>query len=141
MRDEFLQQRLQHLARVGLETGVDHGVIGVELITTGVEVGGVRRDTRQKIVKQGIDEIVNLGVVEREGTTWWLGAVVLVRHLLVGNNKIAVSKFNNANVTGHVDFGVDLNTAVDTVLENARKVGGRIDKAWVVGALLRQLRQ
>lgn len=139
--DELLQQGLQDGGLVALDVGVEHGVVSVELVTTGVEVCAVWSDARQKVVEQGVEEAVHLGVVDGKGTARWLGAVVLVRHLFVGNNEIAVSELDNTDMARHIDFRNDLNTAGDTVLENASKVCRSVDEAGVVGTGLGQLRQ
>lgn len=134
---EPVEQGLQDSHVVGLQIRVEDGVVGSVLITTSVEVGRVRRDTGQKILKQSINELLDLGVVELESTARGLGAVVLVGALVIGDSEAGVSLLNT-NVAGHVNLHDDLNTTVDTILIDALDVCGRVGQAGSIGTLLCQ---
>lgn len=137
---ELLEQRLQHGLVVCLEGRVEQRVVGLVLVAAGVEVGRVGRQARQQVLKQRVDEVLDVGVVELERSARRLGAVPLPRVDAVGIAEAGI-RLVDANVARHVDFDDDLDSAVHAVLLDAGEIAGRVAQALVIRALFRQQRQ
>ncbi|KAI6754293.1 hypothetical protein HG530_012807 [Fusarium avenaceum] len=139
--DKLLQKRCQDTSLVGAHIRIKPGVVVVQLVSTSVEISAVRGDAREKVIEQGVEEVIDVGAVHSERTTWGLFAPPLIRLLVVSDNEVLVRELNNANVAGHVNLQDYLDSTVDTVLLDASEILGRVGLALVVSSLLSQFGQ
>ncbi|KAI6760170.1 hypothetical protein HG531_013371 [Fusarium graminearum] len=139
--DKFLQKRRQNLSLVGAHIRIKSGIVVVELVSTEMEVRAVLGNTREEVIEESVEKVINIRAVHAERTTGWLLAPPLIRLLIVRDNEILVSKLNDTNMTGHVNLHNDLDSTMDTILIYTSKVLGRIGQSFAVRALFGQLGQ
>lgn len=121
--DEGLDQGLQHRALIRPDGIIEAIRVDVHLVTACVKICTVRRQPGQQIFPKSMQEVVDGGRIEFQRTTWGFSSIrAPIRLDVVGSNQIRVGKSDDGGVAGHVDFDVDLDAPIHSILLNLREL-------------------
>lgn len=71
----FLHEGLEDRGRVGADRVIEKVGVLIDFVSAQVKVGSQRLETREEIIQKSLQEIVDFGGVELQGTARWLRAV------------------------------------------------------------------